>query len=303
MLCPWRTSDLGLLLLLTVFSVAVHFLEHVPMGTRSVLCCPPVLLESVVVITWKIALRSQPLCTRAYKKETNQTIHTNCTDGRITWASRPDLSPHLQINAVAVSHDGMYTCEIVTSNGNFHNVYHLQVLVPPEANIFLRENKDLVVCEAVAGKPAAQISWMPEGHCVTKEEENSNGTVTVRSTCSYSDSNVSSVTCLVSHLTGNRSLPQVLASGTSKSNDLYIKCIIPPIIIILIIVGSVWLLKIRAFRKCKLKKPAATPVIEEDEMQPYAFYTTKNNPLYEAANKVHVFQVSQSGVGGLDFHI
>ncbi|XP_019063894.1 cell surface glycoprotein CD200 receptor 1-like isoform X2 [Fukomys damarensis] len=98
------------------------------MGTRAVLCCPPVLLESVVVITWKIALRSQPLCTRAYKKETNETIHANCTDGRITWASRPDLSPHLQINAVAVSHDGMYTCEIVTSNGNFHNVYHLQVL-------------------------------------------------------------------------------------------------------------------------------------------------------------------------------
>ncbi|XP_021119389.1 cell surface glycoprotein CD200 receptor 1 isoform X2 [Heterocephalus glaber] len=235
MLCPWRTSDLGLLLLFTVFSVAasanscmdgkqmtennssalteVNILESVPMGTRAVLCCPPVLLAKVMLMTWKITLRGQSLCTRAHKKETNKTIDTNCTDGRITWASRPDLSPDLQINEVAVTHDGIYICETATFNGNFYNVYQLQVLVPPEANIFFSENKTLVVCETAAGKPAAQISWTPEGHCVTKDEENSDGTVMVRSTCSYSDSNVSTVTCLVSHLTGNRSLSQGLPSG------------------------------------------------------------------------------------------
>ncbi|KAM6162751.1 cell surface glycoprotein CD200 receptor 1-like [Erethizon dorsatum] len=276
----------------------VHTLLSAELGSKAVLCCSPVLPTRVVLTTWKITLGGQPLCTRAYRKETNQTSDTNCTDERITWASRPDLSPHLQINAVAVAHDGNYTCEIATSSGNFQHGYQLQVLVRPEANIFLSSNKTLV-CEAVAGKPAAQISWIPNEPCVTKEQKNSNGTVTVRSTYSYSDSNVSTVTCLVSHLTGNRNLSEVLPSGTLESNDSCIKYIIPSIIIILIIVGSVWFLKIKGFslfyiyRRCKLKKSAATPVGEEDEMQPYACYTEKNNPLYDTVNKVKMFQVSE----------
>ncbi|XP_013370618.1 PREDICTED: cell surface glycoprotein CD200 receptor 1 [Chinchilla lanigera] len=77
-----------------------------------------------------------------------------------------------------------------------------------------------------------------------------------------------------------------MVTGTSKSNGAYITYIILFIIIILIIVGSVWFLKTKSFRPCKLKKPAATSVVEEDEMQPYACYTEKNNPLYDTVSKI-----------------
>ncbi|XP_063081028.1 cell surface glycoprotein CD200 receptor 1-like isoform X3 [Cavia porcellus] len=320
MLCPPRTSDLGLLLIAVFF--LVDFVDSdnsctdenrnirnnssplaEEMGSRKVLCCPDVLLTNILLTTWKITLRGQTLCTKSYDKEENQTSD-NCTDERITWTSRPDLSPDLQINGAAVTHDGTYICEMVNSTGNFQHEYQLQVLVRPEANIFPIKNKT-VVCEAVAGKPAAQISWIPQGHCQSEEETTSysNSTVTVRSSCSYSG-NVSTVTCLVSHLTGNWSLSESLPSviGISRPSESYIRYIIPSIAIILIIVGSVWFLKTKGFslfyfyRQCKFKNPAPTPAVDEDEMQPYACYTEKNNPLYDTVNKVKMFQISQGEI-------
>ena len=174
----------------------------------------------------------------AYKVETKETNET-CLGRNITWASTPDHIPDLQISAVALQHEGNYLCEITTPEGNFHKVYDLQVLgkrhchilcyftlsilvrknvlvivtrlnlyllsispVPPEVTYFLGENRT-AVCEAMAGKPAAQISWTPDGDCVTKSESHSNGTVTVKSTCQWEQNNVFAVSCLVSHLTGN----------------------------------------------------------------------------------------------------
>ncbi|XP_075857511.1 cell surface glycoprotein CD200 receptor 1-like [Microcebus murinus] len=95
---------------------------------------------------------------------------------------------------------------MATPDGNFNHEYHLQVLVAPEASLFLSRNR-AAMCRAVAGKPAAHISWTPEGGaCVTEQERWGNGTVTVRSTCHWEGPDVTTVTCSVSHLTGNRSL-------------------------------------------------------------------------------------------------
>ncbi|EAW79660.1 CD200 receptor 1 [Homo sapiens] len=150
MLCPWRTANLGLLLILTIFLVAassslcmdekqitqnyskvlaeVNTSWPVKMATNAVLCCPPIALRNLIIITWEIILRGQPSCTKAYKKETNETKETNCTDERITWVSRPDQNSDLQIRTVAITHDGYYRCIMVTPDGNFHRGYHLQVL-------------------------------------------------------------------------------------------------------------------------------------------------------------------------------
>ncbi|XP_073929232.1 cell surface glycoprotein CD200 receptor 1-like isoform X2 [Castor canadensis] len=304
MVCPWKTWDLVILLMLTVFIEAdsnsscaderqmaqdnssplaeVNKSLSVQIGEKAVLCCPVLPPTSkLVMITWEVILRGKLLCRLSYKPDTKETATPSCTNGRITWASRPDRNPHLQIDAVAVTHDGLYSCDIVTADGNYRLGYNLQVLVPPEVTLTRGKNRT-VVCEAVAGKPAARISWTPQGHCTTEKEWSDNDTVTVRSTWHCPDSNASAVTCLVSHLTGNRSLSLQLSSD-SKESKQYTRFIIPPII--LIIVGCIWLLKINGFRKCKLRKSDAVPVIEEDEMQPYASYTEKSNPLYDTASK------------------
>ncbi|XP_047419015.1 cell surface glycoprotein CD200 receptor 4-like [Sciurus carolinensis] len=186
-------------------------------GAKVVLCCPFIPPSRVlVIVTWQIVLRDKPLCSISYKRETNETLENNCTDGRITWASRPDQSPHLQIHPVVVSHEGNYRCQMATIDGNFEHNYHLQVLVPPEVTVFPEKNRT-VVCQAVAGRPAAQIFWTPEGDCAPEKQDGVNGTVTTRSTCHYPDGNVSTVTCFVSHPTGNRSLSTDLLPDSSSS--------------------------------------------------------------------------------------
>ncbi|KAF6117862.1 CD200 receptor 1 [Phyllostomus discolor] len=254
--------------------------------TKAVLPCPPVPLTNVVVTTWKIMFRDKPSCIKAYRRNEkgggNET--TNCTDERITWLYRPEQNCSLQIDPVVITHDGFYRCDVVTPDGNFQHGYHLQVLVAPEVTLFQSENRT-VVCKAVAGKPAARLSWTPEGDCVPEHKYWGNGTVTVQSTCHWAESNVSTVSCSVFHEAGNWSLSIELKQGAKTPENLRIICIIFPILFVLVIMGSIWLLKIIGCRKCKMKKTEPTPV-EEDEMQPYESYTEKSNPLYDTTERV-----------------
>ncbi|XP_077651655.1 cell surface glycoprotein CD200 receptor 1-like [Urocitellus parryii] len=100
----------------------------VEMGTKVVLYCPCIPLTRVLITTWQIRFRNKPSCKIAHNRETNQTIKTSCVDRRITWASRPDQSPHLQIYATAITHDGYFRCQMAAYHGNFRRGYHLQVL-------------------------------------------------------------------------------------------------------------------------------------------------------------------------------
>uniref|UniRef100_A0A452QKW9 Ig-like domain-containing protein n=1 Tax=Ursus americanus TaxID=9643 RepID=A0A452QKW9_URSAM len=180
--------------------------------TKVVLACPPVSLTNVLIIRWDINLRGKPSCARAYRRDNNETSERNCTDERISWESRPDLNPALQIGPVATTHEGYYRCEVATQEGNFGLGYHLQVSVPPEVTLF-RGSNGSIVCRAAAGKPAAQISWTPPGDCHTVEQQLGNGAVTVQSTCQWEDGQVSNVSCSVSHVTGNKSLSLDLNQG------------------------------------------------------------------------------------------
>ncbi|XP_070259657.1 cell surface glycoprotein CD200 receptor 1 isoform X2 [Myotis yumanensis] len=311
--CSWRTSDLQLLLMLTVFLVAecisassnstqqlVDISLPVLVDTKAVLSCPPILSTNVLITTWEIFVGDKPPCIRTHRRDPNKISKINCTDERMTWLYRPDQIPALQIDPVAITHEGYYRCTVATPIGNFHHGYQLQVLVAPEVTLFQSEHRS-AVCKAVSGRPAARISWTPEGDCVPAYEYWSNGTVTVQSMCHWADGNVSIVSCSVFHETGNWSRSIELNPGAKTSKTLIILYSILPIIIV-VIMGFVWLLKIIGCRKYKLKKTEPTPGVEEDEMQPYASYTEKNNPLYDTTNRVKTSQVLQNEVDGMNIH-
>nr|XP_048278452.1 cell surface glycoprotein CD200 receptor 5-like isoform X3 [Myodes glareolus] len=225
----------------------------VQMGAKALLCCPALPETKAVLIIWVIAPRGQPPCRISYRVDTKEIKETNCTDRRITWTFTPDQSPELQINAVALDHDGLYSCEMLTLQGNFLRRYDLQVLVPPTVSLLPGENRT-AVCEAIAGKPAAQIFWTPDGDHVTKKESHSNGTVTVRSTYHWEQNNVSAVFCFVSHLTGNLTLSIELNQVTGVTITLHSLLIILYVKlsllgIILLILGCVFFQKRNYFRK------------------------------------------------------
>lgn len=255
-------------------------------GTKVVLTCPPIIpSDDVILATWGIALGGKFNCSIAYHAEKNETNNT-CSDKGLTWFSRPDQNTSLQIDSVAVSHEGNYSCEIVTPNGNFHHYYRLRVLVAPVVTLSERKNR-IAVCEA-AGKPAAQIFWTPEGACVTTERKQwGNDIVKTQSICQLEENNVTTVSCSVFHLTGN----------TTKSIQLNQEKYLPYITryiyltAILIIMGIICFLIFYVCRKCKLKKRRVSLIIEEDEMQPYASYTEKNNPLNDTTDRAKTSQV------------
>nr|XP_048278829.1 cell surface glycoprotein CD200 receptor 2-like isoform X2 [Myodes glareolus] len=242
---PWMDQQLDSL------SVQSNTTLYVEMGTKSLLSCPAVPLAKAVLITWLLTPRGQPSCRISYTLETKETSKIGCTDRRITWASTPEQSPDLQISAVALSHDGYYSCQITTPDGDFQEGYDLQVLVPPEVTLFPGENRT-AVCEAIAGKPAAQIFWTPDGNHVTKKESHSNGTVTVRSTYHWEQNNMSAVFCFVSHPTGTKLLSTeqnrgVTSTPRSLLTILYVKLSL--LGIILLIIGFAFFQKRNYFRK------------------------------------------------------
>ncbi|KAM9301120.1 cell surface glycoprotein CD200 receptor 1-B-like [Morus bassanus] len=147
----------------------------VTVGNSSVLTCPP--KANIVMVTWKISPKVGGPCTSGYRADQNKTDRTNCSDS-MNWKSRPDWDPALEIRQVGIALEGSYTCEVVATEGNFHRTYHLTVLVPPRLTLYCDDHGN-PVCEAAAGKPPAQVSWVLESNSTAEEEGHDNGTVTV----------------------------------------------------------------------------------------------------------------------------
>ncbi|CAD7670818.1 unnamed protein product [Nyctereutes procyonoides] len=239
--------------------------------TRVVLHCPNATSDAMVV-TWSVTFRDKTSCTRAYRTDNNKMSEKTCTDERISWDSRPDQNFALRINPVAITHEGYYKCEVVTAEGNFCHGHHLRVLVPPKVTLSLGEN-GTTVCWAVAGSPAAQISWTPTGDCHTVEERLGNDTVTVQSTCHWEDRQVSEVSCFVSHVTGNKSLSIELNQGaitlefptSALPVILYVKFSLF-LVIILVIVGFTYFQRIN---HCRSNSVPGTLLLGDSLQQGY----------------------------------
>ncbi|XP_010142661.1 PREDICTED: cell surface glycoprotein CD200 receptor 1-B-like, partial [Buceros rhinoceros silvestris] len=75
---------------------------------------------------------------------------------------------------------------------------------PPRLTLYCDDHGN-PVCEAASGKPAAQISWVPESNSTPEEEGHDDGTVTVLSKVTACSSNLANTTCMVWHPAGNQS--------------------------------------------------------------------------------------------------
>ncbi|KAM9245803.1 cell surface glycoprotein CD200 receptor 1-B-like [Leptosomus discolor] len=193
--------------------------ESATVGSSSVLTCPH--KSNITLLTWNISPKVGGPCTLGYRADQNKTGRTNCSDS-MNWKFRPDRDPALEIRQVGIAHEGSYTCEVITTEGNFHKTYHLTVLVPPRLTLYCDDHGN-PVCEAAGGKPAAQILWVPESNSTPKEEGHDDGTVTVLSKFTAYSSNVTNTTCIVSHPAGNQS--KSIPCHPSK-NTHFLHCVI-----------------------------------------------------------------------------
>ncbi|XP_065429692.1 cell surface glycoprotein CD200 receptor 1-B-like [Chrysemys picta bellii] len=169
-------------------------------GSSINLNCSNVSMVDLVSVVWKIRPRTGNHCQLVYRRDLNKTNKTNCSE-RMDWKYSPETDSALQIRQVTLTDEGCYSCETATSDGTFNQTYTLTVLIPPVVTLTCDSN-GTAVCKAAAGKPAAQVSWDPNGDPRTKLENHTNGTVTVLSIYSPRET---SITCLVSHPAWNTS--------------------------------------------------------------------------------------------------
>ncbi|NXP05060.1 MOR1A protein, partial [Thinocorus orbignyianus] len=155
------------------------------------------------MVIWKV--KCGTCCLLAYRRDRNETRKLNCSE-RIMWKYSPDSNPALRIYPVNLGDEGNYSCEIVNTAGSFLFFSSLTVIVPPMVTLTCDKSR-VAACQASAGKPAADISWIPASNHSTEEEvHHLNGTVTRVSYIGWVNSTLPNVTCLVTHLATNRTL-------------------------------------------------------------------------------------------------
>ncbi|XP_054670841.1 cell surface glycoprotein CD200 receptor 1-A-like isoform X1 [Grus americana] len=257
-------------------------------GNSCVLTCTT--KSNVTMVTWKISPKVGGPCTLGYRADQNKTDKTNCSDS-MNWKFRPDRDPTLEIRQVGIAHEGNYTCEVVTTEGNFHEMYYLTVLVPPRLTLYCDDHGN-PVCEAAAGKPAARVSWLPGSNFTPEEEGHDNGTVTVLSTLTAYSTNVTNTTCIVSHPAGNQS--KSIACHPSKNHSFtWLVYIIPCFLSIIISMTIMYYFKLHSDRLCHKTKPPETapahsPQDDTLEVEPYTTYVQKENVIYNSVSDLTV---------------
>ncbi|NXR25070.1 MOR1A protein, partial [Cinclus mexicanus] len=172
-------------------------------GHEAVLGCPNIPKVYLTLVTWKRS--GSACCVLSYRWDKNETSRQNCSE-RITWKYLPVSDPALRIYPVNLRDEGNYTCEVVSSEGNFLLFSSLTVIVPPMVTL-THDKSRVAVCQASAGKPPADISWIPASNHISEEEfHHPNGTVTRVSYFGWTNSSLPSVTCLVTHPAMNQTL-------------------------------------------------------------------------------------------------
>ncbi|XP_074962212.1 cell surface glycoprotein CD200 receptor 1-A-like isoform X1 [Phalacrocorax aristotelis] len=268
----------------------------VTVGKSSVLACPP--KSNMTMVTWKISPKAGGPCTLGYRADQNKTDRTNCSDS-MNWKSRPDWDPALEIRHVGIALEGNYTCEVVATEGNFHKMYHLTVLVPPRLTVYC-DNHGNPVCKAAAGKPPARVSWVLESNSTPEEEGHDNGTVTVLRKFTAYSTNMTNTTCIVSHPAGTWS--KSIACHLSGNNAIFkYAFIILCFLSVITFTAVIYYFKLHRDRLCHRTKPpeiAPTHSPQDDtmEVEPYTTYVQKENVIYNSVSDLTVGQNLPQGL-------
>ncbi|XP_068552742.1 cell surface glycoprotein CD200 receptor 1-B-like isoform X1 [Anas acuta] len=198
----WKTIYIVVLLTITAVTGATGNRMAAQAGHSTVMACPH--RTGATMVTWKISPKIGGPCTLEFRADQNRVHRTNCSDS-VKSEFQPEQFYALEIQQVGMADEGNYSCELVNQEGNFHQMYQLTVLVPPRLSLYC-DNHSIPVCKAAAGRPAAEILWVPENSSMTEIDSHDNGTVTVLSRFTAHSTNRKTVTCKVYHATLNETM-------------------------------------------------------------------------------------------------
>uniref|UniRef100_A0A8C5LR28 Ig-like domain-containing protein n=1 Tax=Leptobrachium leishanense TaxID=445787 RepID=A0A8C5LR28_9ANUR len=150
--------------------------------------------NSTILVFWGIQFQDASRCHISYEPSSTNTS-SNCSE-----RMRPQ-GTSLHLSDSQASDDGMYVCDVIHTTGISHTEIHLEVLVQPYV-ILTVNSQSYPECQAIGGKPPANISWSPESEYVKPERKLlANKTWVTTSTYTNENFHGSALTCVVSHPT------------------------------------------------------------------------------------------------------
>nr|XP_038038157.1 cell surface glycoprotein CD200 receptor 1-A isoform X1 [Anas platyrhynchos]XP_038038162.1 cell surface glycoprotein CD200 receptor 1-A isoform X1 [Anas platyrhynchos]XP_038038164.1 cell surface glycoprotein CD200 receptor 1-A isoform X1 [Anas platyrhynchos] len=279
----WKTIYIVVLLTITAVTGATGNRTAAQAGHSAVMTCPH--RTGATMVTWKISPKIGGPCTLVFRADQNLVHRTNCSDS-VKSEFKPEQFYALEIQQVGMADEGNYSCEVVNQEGNFHQMYQLTVLVPPRLSLYC-DNHSIPVCEAAAGRPAAEILWVPENSSTTEIDSHDNGTVTVLSRFTAHSTDRKTVTCKVYHATLNETMSTDCSS--SQSDLILYIAIALGFLIIITFMAVIYYFKLHGCRLCHKTKPPDTSLthsLEDDttEVEPYTTYVQKENTIYNSVS-------------------
>uniref|UniRef100_A0A4W5R719 Ig-like domain-containing protein n=1 Tax=Hucho hucho TaxID=62062 RepID=A0A4W5R719_9TELE len=249
--------------------------EHFLLGNNAILKCSNKTWSEMIYTIWKINLDG--IKCQISSSNDNQNLNT-CNDGKAMLNTSRGES-YLQIPGFSKRDEGIYHCESVYKAGSYISNIDVSLIAPPSVSAWLEweGRRQVAVCLAEGGKPAASISW--------SEKKNSTSTTTL---------NLDGFNKVESRLV----LPEGIAMGNLTCAVIHpsweeVHMVTPetfiPWQLVIISVGTISIMAILGglyfTRKhiCRISPKAPQSQDYVEEVEPYASYVQSVNIIYNSS--------------------
>ncbi|XP_014020352.1 cell surface glycoprotein CD200 receptor 1-A isoform X3 [Salmo salar] len=275
-----KTSIIGVISLLAVsasWSLETDARsEHFHLGSNAILKCSNKTWSEMIYTIWKLNLDG--IMCQISSSNDNLNLNT-CNDGKAMLNTSRGES-YLQIPGFSKRDEGIYHCESVYKAGSYTSNIDVSLIAPPSVSAWLEweGSRQVAVCLAEGGKPAASISW--------SEKWNSTSTTTL---------NLDGFNKVESRLV----LPEGIATGNLTCAVIHpsweeVHMVTPEIFIpwrlVIISVGTISFIMailggLYFTRKhpCRISPKAPQSQDYVEEVEPYASYVQSVNSIYNSS--------------------
>ncbi|XP_021434983.2 cell surface glycoprotein CD200 receptor 1-A isoform X1 [Oncorhynchus mykiss] len=250
--------------------------EHFHLGNNAILKCSNKTWSEMIYTIWKIQLGG--IKCQISSSNDNQNLNT-CNDGKAMLNTSRGES-YLQIPGFSKRDEGIYHCESAYKAGIYAANIDVSLIAPPNVFAWLEweGSRQVAVCLAEGGKPAASISWSENWNSTSTTTLNLDGFNKVESRLVLPEGIATgNLTCAVTHPSWEE--VHMVTPGIVIPWRLVIISV-GTISFIMVILGGLYFTR---KHPCRISPKAPQSQDYVEEVEPYASYVQSANLIYNSS--------------------
>ncbi|XP_059199059.1 cell surface glycoprotein CD200 receptor 1-A isoform X2 [Centropristis striata] len=252
------------------------------LGNQVNLTCSSKPWNETMFVIWTLKLKNKN-CKINFNNDGQN--NNSCNDGK-ELRNTSSAQSYLHIPNFSNDDEGDYKCESVFTGGNDNYCFHLVVTVAPRTSAWLvtKDNKQVAVCKAEKGKPAANISWSHPGNSTFSSSEQ-DGFFTVESHLEIGKGmDTENLSCVITHPYWKE---EYIVKLQHKKGYVFWLSILIAVAIVFLVGSSFFALKkLKQLRRCpppEISLSKSPPIEDVEEVEPYASYVQRVNSIYNSS--------------------